>query len=211
MGAAMKRYLIVLIALVLVGCAGKPTVSENQCRAGDWQTIGYRDGASGVTNTRILSHQEACGTFGIVPDRDSYLVGWQAGLESFCTADSGFNLGLRGASLNGACRDELREPFASAYADGHSLYVARRDVRRLSQQLASMEQRLVQIKQEMVGAATAQLMPDLSLEERLRLLTKIDSLADERARIKSRLPIVERSLVQAEDQLESVDQSLASR
>jgi hypothetical protein len=207
----MKSYLILFVALIVTGCASKATVSENQCRAGDWQTIGYRDGASGVTNTRLLSHQDACGAFGIVPDRDSYLAGWQAGLESYCTADSGFNLGLRGASLNSACRNELREPFASAHADGRSLYVARRDVRRLSQQLASMEQRLGQIKQEMVGATTAQLTPNLSVEERLSLLAKLESLADERGNIKSRLPEVERSLAQAEDQLARVDQSLASR
>lgn len=207
----MYKGIVIVAVLLLSGCAGKPTVSENQCRAGDWQTIGYRDGANGVASTRILSHQEACGGFGIFPDRDGYLAGWDEGVASYCTADSGFQLGLRGGSLNSVCSAELREPFATAYADGRQLYSAQREVNRLANLLSNHENRLGQIKQEIVGATTAQLTPDLTVEERLRLLAKLDSLADERATIRAELPGIERALVQAEDQLALLDQTYAAR
>ena len=207
----MYKGIVVVAVLLLSGCAAKPTVSENQCRAGDWQTIGYRDGSNGIASTRLLSHQEACGAFGIVPERNGYLAGWEEGVAAYCTADSGFQLGLRGGALNKVCSAELREPFASAYADGRQLHSARREVNRLANLLSNHEHRLGQIKQEIVGVTTAQLTPALTIEERLRLLAKLESLTEERANIKAELPNVERALVQAEDQLALLDQTYASR
>ena len=193
------------------GCAGKPTVSENQCRAGDWQTIGYRDGASGVDSSRLLKHQEACGEYAIVPDRNSYLAGWDEGLLTYCTADNGFQQGLHGRALNGVCRAELREPYATAHADGRQLYVARRDVNQLRQTLRNQQNRLEQIKQEIIGATTAQLTPDLTAEERLLLLSKLEDLADERAELKAEIPHTEQALLRAEDHLAQLDQTFAAR
>ena len=54
--------------LVLSGCAAKPSVSEYQCMAGDWQSIGYRDGSQGLARSQVLKHAEACGEYGVVPD-----------------------------------------------------------------------------------------------------------------------------------------------
>ncbi len=194
-----------------VGCASSPTVSENQCRAGDWQTIGYRDGSNGLDSSRLLKHQEACGEFTIVPDRNLYLAGWGEGLVTFCTADNGFNQGVKGRALNAVCRGELLEPYASAHAEGRQLYVARSDVSCLQQTLHNQQSRLEQIKQEMIGVTTAQLQPDLTAEERLRLLSKLEDLADERAEIKAEMPRTEQALLQAEDHLALLDQSLALR
>ena len=193
------------------GCASAPTVTENQCRAGDWQTIGYRDGANGIDSARLLQHQEACGEFAIVPDRNLYLAGWQEGLLTYCTADNGFRHGLHGRVLNGNCRDELREPYASAHADGRQLYVARRDVSNLRQTLQNQQSRLDQIKQEIIGVTTAQLAPDLTAEERLRLLSKLDDLAGERAELKAQVPLTEQALLDAEDHLAQLDQTFAAR
>ena len=206
------QHLIILMVIVFVsGCAARPTVSENQCRAGDWQTIGLRDGASGVASTRLLAHQEACGEFGIVPDRSHYLSGWQQGVNAYCTADNGFLLGQRGGALNTVCNADLREPFATAYLDGREIFTAGREVRRLSQLLADHEQRLVQLKEQMVGATTAQLIPDLSPQERINLLSKLEALAEERAAVKAELPEVEFALQRAEAHLAGLRQDLAFR
>jgi len=204
---------LVLCALVVLGagCAATPTVSENQCRAGDWQTIGYRDGVRGFDSSYLLRHQEACGEFAIVPERNLYLAGWQEGLLNYCTADNGFQQGLQGRSINGVCRAGLREPYASAHADGRALYVARRDVSRWQQTLLNQQKRLEQIKQEIIGVTTAQLQPDLTAEERLRLLSTLEDLADERAELKAELPRTEQALMDAEDHLTHLDQTPAAR
>ena len=52
------RQLTALLAIALLsGCA---TLSESQCAANDWQTVGYSDGARGQDSSRLLNHQNAC-------------------------------------------------------------------------------------------------------------------------------------------------------
>ena len=199
-----------VLLLILGGCAAKPSVSEYQCQAGDWQTIGYRDGAAGVASTRLLAHQEACGAYGIVPERSQYMLGWEDGLATYCTADNGFLLGQRGAAVNTLCSGELREPFATAHADGLALHQAQQRVNSLHRQINSSEARLPEIKQEMLGATTAQLAPDLTAEERIALVAKLDSLAQEKADILSALPGLRLELRQAEYELDELQQSIAS-
>ena len=207
----MYRLLLTSAAALLAGCAAKPTVTENQCRAGDWQTIGYRDGANGVASTRLLAHQEACGEFGIVPERSGYLAGWREGVLTYCTADSGFRLGMRGGAFNSICSGELREPFATAHADGLEIYGARQELSRARKALSQREQRLVTIKEEIVGATAAQLEPELTAEARLRLLAKLEALTTERQEIKNELPVLEDAVLQAEDRLAVVERTVAYR
>ncbi|XOV82600.1 MAG: DUF2799 domain-containing protein [bacterium] len=212
MTRVLKTHIVFLVsALILAGCASKPSVTEYQCRAGDWQSIGFRDGANGVANTHILAHQEACGEFGIVPERDGYLAGWREGLNNYCTAQNGYQLGIRGASMNTVCPQALQDAFAAAYADGRQIYQAQRDVARLASQIQQNEQRLVQIKEELVGTTTAQLVPDLTVEERVQLVAKFESLLDERASINTRLPELEYALDIAEQRLAELHQTLAYR
>ncbi len=207
----MKRMFILLAAFVLVGCASKPTVSEYQCLAGDWQSIGFRDGANGIANTHILAHQEACGEFGIVPEREGYLAGWREGLNTYCTAQNGYQLGVRGAAMNTVCPGGLQADFAAAYGDGRQIYQAQREVGQLAQQISRDQQRLIQIKEEIVGTTTAQLVPDLTVEERVHLVAKFESLLEERASINTRLPELEYALDAAEHHLAQLHQTLAYR
>ena len=62
-------------AVILSGCGGGATVSENQCIASDWQTLGYRDGVNGIRSSQLLKHQDACVEHGIIPDRAGYMAG----------------------------------------------------------------------------------------------------------------------------------------
>lgn len=206
----MFRLAFLLTILILAACKSTPSVTENQCRAGDWQTIGYRDGAAGLSSTNLLAHQEACGVFEIVPERGSYLAGWSNGLGSYCTSDNGFYLGQRGASFNRICNSMLQEPFSSAYKDGRALYLARTEVNQLISQIRNREARLDRIKPEMVSVAAAQLVPNLPPEDRINLLAELESLADEQGRIKSELQQLDRDLAAAEFELDALSQTLVS-
>lgn len=206
----MQRISIILGALILAACASKPSVSEFQCKAGDWASIGYRDGSSGIRSTQILTHQEACGEFGIVPDKTAYLSGWDAGVREFCTSERGFSLGERGARLNSVCQGDLKDSFATAYEAGRELYLARREVNRLRNQLNRYDNRLVQIKQEMIDVTAAQLDPTLLPEERVHLLADLNALSDEKAEIRAAIPVLEQDLEDSEFELEQVSQELAA-
>jgi hypothetical protein len=203
------RLTLIFAMVILAGCAAKPTVTEHQCRAGDWQTIGYRDGSQGFQSTRLLAHQEACGTLEIVPDRREYLAGYREGLANYCTADNGFYIGRSGRGHNNVCSGELYEPFASAYADGRTIHQARNNVRQLNQQLINLDNRYKAIDQEIADATLAQLSSELTIEERMHLLNDLKSLHEEKSDLEQARPGIEIDLSAAERDLASLEQSMA--
>ncbi len=202
----MRIHLILGISLALTaGCASKPSVAEHQCRAGDWYTVGFRDGSRGFESTQLLRHQEACGEHGIYLEREEYMTGWDEGLAEFCTMDNAFDLGRRGAGHRGLCGRE----FDSAYDEGRQLYQAGRAVISLEREIAGVEQRLVDLRQEIIGATTAQLTPDLTYQQRVALLTKVEALHNERTRLTLELPELEAELEHSRQHLDELTQSLA--
>lgn len=201
--------LTVFWSALLVGCAAKPTVSEFQCLAGDWQTIGYRDGAAGLPNTRLLSHQEACGPHGVIPNRDVYLLGWNSGLATYCTPENGFRLGSSGKREHGLCDAEFGDAFSLAYADGRQLYAARAAVAQARQALHHAENRLTQVKQEIIDVTTAQLQPDLTTVERVDLVADLNRLIDERVELKAAIPELASALQLRQRELDDLQQLVA--
>ena len=120
-------------------------------------------------------------------------------------------LGASGKALNPVCQNDLREPFASAHADGREVFLARREVNRLAQTLSGHERRLVTVKEEMASVTAAQLQPELTAEERLRLITRLQALTEEHSQIKDEIPELQHALRIAEDQLAAIEQTLAAR
>ena len=191
-----------------VACASRPTVSEFQCKAGDWETIGFRDGASGLQSTRLLEHQEACGEFSIVPDRSRYMAGWHTGMIEYCNPDNGFGLGKQGKRIQSICQGKWRAPFAAAYEKGQTLFLARKEVDRIGKQLQKYNVRLEQIQQKLVDLTSAQINTSLTSDARLQMLSEMESLTREREEIKHLIPVVEEKLYENEIRLEQLEKSL---
>lgn len=183
---------LVVIA-TLCGCQSQ-SVSQSQCLAGDWETIGYRDGADGYRSTQLLEHQNACVKHGIIPDRAAYMAGWERGVREYCVADNGFDVGARGDGHNNICPDDQRDAFLSAYHDGRQLYLARADVANLEQAVGQREYRLEQVKAGIVSSAAEQLDPTLPPAARVDLLATTERLAEEKGRIEAELPRLRQEL-----------------
>lgn len=201
---------ILLVALLLSGCGGGASVSEHQCVAGDWQTLGYRDGANGVRSTALLAHQNACGEHGIVPDRHGYMLGWNEGVREFCEPNNGFAVGERGGAYHNVCPAEQREAFLAAFHQGRSLYQARRDLSRIDQAIVRTTGELEAVKQEIVSSTAAQFSGTLLPAERLELLARTKSLAEEQARLEDELVDLEIAYADAEARLDALTASLAA-
>ena len=206
----MRIYLIMFTTLIaLTGCGGGASVSQNQCIASDWQTLGYRDGANGVRSTRLLAHQDACVEHGIIPDRAGYMLGWEQGIQEYCQPNNAFAEGSRGVRYDNVCPAAMQADFIAAYKDGRSLFKARADVNRLRSLIFQKEARLEQGKTELVASAAEQLNPQLSPQERIELLARTRRLHEEQADIRVELPQLASELEQKSAELDSLSQTLA--
>ena len=108
-------------AMWLSGCA---TMSEDQCRAGDWGGQGYRDGSQGLPMSRLEDHAKACGKHGVAPEETPYRSAREDGLRTYCRFERGFEEGRRGNDYHGVCRPEEEAGFLPAYHDGQRLHTA---------------------------------------------------------------------------------------
>lgn len=199
-----------IVALTLFGCGGGATVTENQCYAGDWESLGYRDGAEGLRSSQLLEHQEACGPYGVVPDRQAYIAGWQAGSNEYCQPNSAFEIGELGYGHSNICAADMQQAFTAAYRQGRQLYLARRDVQNLESLIGEREARLEYVRTEIVTTSTDQLNPALTVAQRVDLLAATQRLSEEKARIEQELPRLHADLEQRQVQLNAMRQSLLS-
>jgi len=207
----MRILIVILISIItLSGCGGGATVSESQCIASDWQTLGYRDGANGFRSSQLLAHQDACVKYGIIPDRAGYMVGWNTGIREYCEPNNAFAIGERGSGHNNVCPADMQSTFITAYREGRKLHVAWIEVSNLERAISHTEQRLEQIKADLVSSATEQLNPQLTTAERVELLAYTHRLSEERHRLQTQLPALIDELADTQVELDRLRQSLAS-
>lgn len=212
----MRTQLLVLSKLAtlatltaLAGCGGNPSVSESQCIAGDWQTVGYRDGVNGLRSTQLLQHQDACVQHNVMPNRADYMIGWKEGVGEYCLPGNGFAVGEGGSRYYNVCPAGLDSDFQAAYKQGRKLYLARAAVSNVERKLYQREARLEVIKAEIVSSAAGQLDPTLLPAERIELGAYTARLAEEKARIEHELPELEQELSDKTAELDAVTHTLA--
>jgi len=101
----MSKPLILLLAftaVLLSGCAG---MSETQCKGSNWQTVGHKDGAAGIGDSRLAAYTQDCSKLGITPDTEAYRRGWEEGIAVFCRPANGWRQGVEGrVGVESLCR-----------------------------------------------------------------------------------------------------------
>jgi hypothetical protein len=130
----MTAAIIVGAALAAGGCA---TMSEDQCRVGDWGGQGLRDGSAGLPMSRLDDHAKACAKHGVAPEETPYRSAREDGLRTYCRLERGFEEGRRGRSYHGVCRPEEEADFLPAFHDGQRLHAAESALEAASSELSS--------------------------------------------------------------------------
>ncbi len=205
-----KAIFFSVLTILAAGCGGGATVTENQCYAGDWETLGYRDGVQGLRSSELLEHQDACGPYGVVPDRTSYMAGWQDGANEYCQPNNAFEVGELGYGHSNICPAHMQSAFTSAYRQGRQLYLARREIANLEHLIASRESRLDEVRALIVSTSTDQLNPELTVAQRVDLLAATQRLTEEKVRIEQEMPSLHADLMMRRNELDSMRQTLVS-
>ena len=125
----IKNILILsFVALLVTSCS---TLSKNECKTANWNTIGYEDGTNGYQASRIGEHRSACADYGIRPNLNAYTEGRKKGLQQFCIPSTAYNKGLHGYRYNGVCANYNERAFLAAYNHGLSVYKAKNVLNKL--------------------------------------------------------------------------------
>ncbi len=99
------------------------TISEEQCKSGNWESIGQIDGSQGLSVSRFQSYVKKCGKSGVKPDYAAYKSGRKNGLKSYCNSE-GYTAGSAGteSSNNAMCAGDLSAHYQAGRSTGLRSY-----------------------------------------------------------------------------------------
>lgn len=137
----MRAAPLAPLAALLLG-ASCATLSEDQCRAGNWRAIGVSDGMAGRSEIFVSNHAEACAELGIAPDLAAWAVGRDEGLRAYCTPDRAYSAGQRGQRLNPVCGGFDQRALREANWAGLRYHEVDRDMDQVRGQIRSAENRI---------------------------------------------------------------------
>lgn len=196
---------VLALSLLLGSCA---SLSESQCVAGDWQTVGLRDGLAGQQSAMLLKHQNACVKHGVVPDREEYLAGWEQGVRQYCQPDNGFVVGERGASYSNVCPAHLQGAFQEAYEEGRQLYEAQASIDQFKRAIVQKTDRLQQLAAQRSSAEADLVDEAASAAERRELLELTKSLSREEGALLAEIQELEIAVAVKSERLRVLRSSL---
>lgn len=182
----MKRILVSTSILLLALLAGCASMNEAECVTADWTGIGYEDGANGRDASYIGNRRSACAEYGVTPNMQQYMDGYQQGISYYCRPENGYSLGRRGGANTGLCPPELAAAFNAAYTEGRELYQlssaiaqAGRTIDVNNNEISNMRDTIRQKEQTLVSDDTPQAQRTLLLQEVRELEQEIGRLEAE--------------------------------
>ena len=200
------RALLPLTVIVLAGCSA---MGRSECEVSDWRSVGFEDGARGASVARIGDYRKACAKHGVTPDLEAYRAGYAQGVETYCRAATGFNLGSSGGAYGGMCPAELESEFLSGYQSGRQLYELNAAVNAVSSQIAGKRHALRDVTVAQFEKESALLEKDTPNNERVLLANEIYELGRRQGKLESEIGALQRELGARQEELDKYRESLA--
>jgi hypothetical protein len=165
-------------ALALVSCA---TMTKDQCLAGAWGEVGYRDGSEGQPMSLLADHEKACAEYGVAPDPVAYRSARADGLNGYCRWERGFREGREGDAYHGVCSAEQEAEFLPAYRDGQMVHAAEQALETALSSVSSLGSRLEDLDEKIIAKQAEARAEGLTDEQRDVIRNRIQEIRRERA------------------------------
>ena len=172
------------IALFLTSCS---TLNKDECKAADWKTIGYADGAHGFMASRIDKHRSACAEYSIRPNLDAYTTGRFEGLQQYCIPTTAYKKGISGYIYNGVCSAHNESTFLDAYNHGLTVYHAKNKLKRLRTQYLQEEHYIIQLERKLHEKEDRLVSGKLPKNKAIKLLNRTKEITHELIGVKDHL------------------------
>ncbi len=112
----------VVLLLATLGAAACTTLTAEQrtaaCQATDWVSYGQNDGVLGVASAERTKQFADCAELGYPADVAAYQAGRAEGLGTYCTVESGYDVGYAGRRYRKVCPPETETDFLQGYEQG---------------------------------------------------------------------------------------------
>ena len=204
----MKPHLpAFLLVLALAGCA---SMSKEECRNVDWQTVGYEDGASGQPASRLGDHRRACADHGVKPDLAAYEAGRAAGMREFCQAHNGYRVGSSGQVYYGTCPADLAPAFERGYDQGRELYVRQQRVRDADDAIAYREAEIRRLEDGLARGTFVLIGDTSTAEQRTQAVLDAKQAAERIGRLRKEIESLQADRERYERELEAYQSTVAS-
>jgi hypothetical protein len=191
--------------MMLMGCS---SMSEKECLATDWRTVGYEDGVAGRSGDRIGRYREQCSEHGVAPSLSEYQAGREQGLREFCRPANGFRVGARGVSYNGVCPADTDDAFLDAYQSGRQLYSLRSRVDSTANAIRSARAEMERLDQDLITVGAQIIDSSTSTERRAQLVLDSKHMAERRGELRARIPAMQNDLAAYQRDLDDYSASL---
>lgn len=165
-------------ALALGSCA---TMTKDQCLAGAWGEVGFRDGSEGYPMTVLDDHAKACAEYGVVPELAAYRSARADGLNGYCRWERGFQEGREGSTYHGVCTPAQEVEFVPAYRDGQQVHAVEQALTSARSQADSLGSRLEELDDKIRAKQAEARAEGLSDEQREQIRSRIQEIRRERA------------------------------
>lgn len=139
------------------------TEKKYVCSSLDWFEIGRSDGVQGLNSLGWEKREQECSGFND-SHHESYVNGWYAGVNDFCSYSHGFAYGKSGHKYNNVCPAGKEPAFLEAYQKGMKVYRYEADNKQITQELQSINDKT---------SGNPKLVPEL-LKRRTELETKME-------------------------------------
>ena len=205
------RWMLLSVALMLLGLSGCASMSADECLVSDWSAIGYEDGARGYTTDRFSQHRKACAKHGIASDFEAYKRGRTGGLLEFCQPARGYTLGVNGGRYNGVCPAEVGPEFVRAYNAGHRLYSLRAAVSSAESAIRARQGELEYAEKRIVAIGVELISEKTTTEQRVAMLAEMKELSERTDELESEIELLIVDKARAEQELQSYEQTVAAQ
>ncbi len=206
---ALPAALFVVTALALSACA-TTAMSESECLAADWVTVGFADGVAGRSLAGIDAYRQACAGHGVSPDLGAYRAGHADGVTTYCRPQTGFQVGRNGTAYQGVCPVELEPGFLESYNAGRRLNELERAVGDTNRRIASLNAEEVRIREERERLQALILSSETTEQDRGRHMARVERIDErigqipvERAQLEAQSPGIELELREYRETLAS--------
>lgn len=177
----MRLLLLAAAGGAMLAIASCATMTKDQCLAGAWGEVGYRDGSEGYPMSVLEDHVKACAEYGVAPDLVAYRSARADGLNGYCRWERAFQEGREGDEYHGVCTPAQEEDFLPAYRDGQRVYAAEQALTSARSSVASLGARLEELDDKITAKQAEARAEGLTDEQRDQIRSRIQEIRRERA------------------------------